>query len=220
MSLSSLLNEFDRLERTDPPEVSHWVDRHAALAGCRGLQDLLDAIQHAPDATLAALIAEAHAGSPLAALVVARALVPKLIVLAARDPHNAVEDYLSQLWLRIADYPLDRRPVRIAANLSLDTRKSLWAEHRQGLTVIGYADELSSSPVAREPDSRTILRTAEQLGLVDPRTHAVMLGVFSEGLSRTTVARRHRVTTRTIDRRCHRGIRTLAAHSQELLAAL
>ena len=44
--------------------------------------------------------------------------------MAQRDPRAGIDDYIARLWCVINSYPLSRRPVWIAANLSMDTVKA------------------------------------------------------------------------------------------------
>jgi len=50
--------------------------------------------------------------------------------MARRDPRAGIDDYIARLWCVINSYPLNRRPVWIAANLSMDTVKAVSRAHR------------------------------------------------------------------------------------------
>ena len=63
-------------------------------------------------------------GDQLAGRVVLQAVIGRMVRMAQRDPRAGIDDYLAQLWCAISSYPLQRRPVRIAANLSMDTLKA------------------------------------------------------------------------------------------------
>lgn len=223
MSVRELLREFDWLAGRSTPRVAAWARRHPALAGCEGLRDVLAVVREDPDPVLGALLHEVEGGCLVAGRVVLQALLPKMIVLAGRDPEPGVlDDYLSVLWLRITDYPLERRPRRIAANLVLDTMKTVRAERGHGLVLVDRAQIaclpwLRGEPV-RRPDARRLLRAAMDRGLVDPHTHAVLASVYADGYSHEEAAQRYRVSPTTIQRRCTRGIRTLAAHAEELVS--
>lgn len=218
---TALVREFERLNASSADAVAGWRARRPSLMRCRSLCDVVSRVADDPDPVLAALILEAQSGCELAALAVVRVMVPKLILMAKREPAIRVEEFVTQLWLRIMDYPLRRRPHRIAANLALDTRKALRAERSPRVVPVeDIEDALRCEDVEGEPDPRHLLRTAANLGLVDPETHAVMISVYADGISRPLVAQHHQVTPRTIQRRCSRGLRLLATHSDELLAAL
>jgi DNA-directed RNA polymerase specialized sigma24 family protein len=220
MSKRSLLEDFESLAGSSTALVSAWADRHAVLSGCQDLPAVLAAIPSDPDAVLAALLQEVAEGCRVAPRVVLRAMLPKMIVMARRDPTASLEDYLAHLWLRISTYPLNRRPRRIAANLALDTLKAVKAD--QAPLVVPVA-ELDDDRAWHEPtddlSARRLLRAAVDLRLIDPTTHATMVNVYADGLPEAEVAARHRVTSTTVRRRCNRGIRVLAAHATRLAEA-
>ena len=88
------------------------------------------AVQLTSDAGLRALLTEASTGNQLAARVVLQAMLGRMVRMALRDPKASIDDYLSALWCQIQTYPLASRPDRIAANLSMDTFKSLRNDQR------------------------------------------------------------------------------------------
>lgn len=224
MSVRELLREFEWLAKSSAPLVAAWARRHSALAGCAALRDVLAAVRADPDAVLGALLQETADGCVVAGRVVLQALLPKMITMAGRDGEPGVlDDYLSALWLRIIDYPLDRRPQRIAANLVLDTRKTVRAERGRELVLLDRA-QLHAVPWLRgeptqRPDARKLLRAAMDRGLVDPHTHNVLTSVYADGFTSAETAERFGVTHSTIRRRCNRGLRTLAARVHELADA-
>lgn len=99
----------------------------------------------AKDDVLAALVRLAQSGQSLAARTLLQCLLPALtkIVKTSRpsylrdcdmsgekSPLNRADEehfLVSTCWLLIMDYPLDRRPRKIAANLVLDTKKKALA---------------------------------------------------------------------------------------------
>lgn len=225
MSVRGLLREFDDLSRLGTPRVRAWAARHPVLAECAGLREVLAAVRADPDPVLYALLSETRAGCRVAPQVVLQSLLPKMIVMAGRDRGGVLDEYLGQLWLRIIDHPLERRPRRIAANLVLDTLKAVQAERGQRLVLLDNPDEVHCLPgvLSRpepRPDTRGLLRTAMNRGLVDPHTHAVLVSIYADGLTRDDAAEHYRVTPTTIQRRCQRGIKALAAHADELVDAL
>lgn len=224
MSIRALVREFECLAQEGTPVVAAWARRHPALADCQELPDTLAAIRADPDPVLRALLEEVAAGSSLAGRVVLQAFLPKLISMAAPDPSTgALDDYLSAFWLRTRDYPLQRRPDRIPANLVLDTLKTVRSERHKHLVLV---DPLrveqwgSVHEPARRPDARGLLRTAMDRGLIDPHIHGVLACIYTDGLTPDEAAARYRVSTTTIQRRCRRGIKSLAAHAGELAHAL
>lgn len=224
MSVRELLREFESLTTSSTPLVAAWARRHPVLAGCVELRDVLTAVRPDPDAVLGALLQETADGCMVAGRVVLQALLPKMITMAGRDAEPGVlDDYVCALWLRIIDYPLDRRPQRIAANLVLDTLKTVRAERGAQLVLLDRAQIhalpwLRGEPT-RRPDPHTLLRAAMDRGLVDPHTHNVLASVYAEGLSSAETAKRFGVTPNAIQRRCRRGIRAIAARAHELADA-
>jgi hypothetical protein len=94
------------------------------------LDDLLAAAQGCPDAILGALLTEVSKGNQLAGRVILQALLGRIVRMATRDPWAGVDDYVAALWCRIQTYPFTSRPTRIAANLSMDTLKTVYDERR------------------------------------------------------------------------------------------
>ncbi|MDR1512896.1 MAG: hypothetical protein LBS56_05365, partial [Propionibacteriaceae bacterium] len=87
-----------------------------------------------PDAVLTELIAAAQAGSALAGRTVVQAFLGSLVRRCRRDTRVGIDEAVAALWLRLAAYPLDRRPRRIALNLMWDSVKDVLAENRS----LGY----------------------------------------------------------------------------------
>ena len=219
MSKQALLDDFESLLHSTTDLVAAWSGRHDVLAGCRDLSAVLAALPSAPDPVLAALLQEAATGCPIAPRVVLRAMLPKMIVMARRDRAASLEDYLCHLWLRISTYPLARRPRGIAANLALDTLKAVKAEHRPRPEPVADPDgDRLWHPPADELSARRLLRAAVDHRLIDPTTHATLVGIYADGLTAAEVAARHRVTTTTVRRRCRRGISVLASQATRLSA--
>lgn len=223
MSVRELSREFESLIGSSTPLVAAWSGLHPALAGCVDLRDVVEAIRAAPDPALHALMREVGDGCPLAARVILQALLPKALLLSRSDRSATAMDYVAHLWLRIIDYPLARRPHRIAANLVLDTLKAVRAERGQALVLLEPQELTELSGIVGPPEptrvTRGLLRTALDRSLVDPHTHNVLATVYAEGLSTEETAKRFGVTPNTIRRRCTRGIRAMAARAHELAAA-
>lgn len=202
--------------------VVRWACEHHELAACGSAAEVLERIRKRPDPTLRRLIAIAQAGGPdarLAAFIIVKSMLGKLILMA-RTERSDIADWIGALWLIIHDHPLRRRPQRIAANLSLDTRKAVLAsQDRRQISVDAASwDQMADAPVA-EPSASEVLRAASRLGLLDATTHAVLTSVYADGLDGRRAARAHHTTPGTIRWRCSRAVRLLAAHRAELLAA-
>ena len=138
--VGALDQEWRELVGMHPEAVMGWAVRHAVLAPYHSLDDVLSAARQPSDAVLAALLAEVSAGDRLAGRVVLQALVGRIARMAQRDPRSGIDDYLGALWQVINNYPLARRPVRIAANLSMDAlqavaRERSWAGQKRAQVV-------------------------------------------------------------------------------------
>ncbi|NNG20443.1 hypothetical protein HJ590_12890 [Naumannella sp. ID2617S] len=220
--VGELAAEWDYLLPRSDAVVQGWAERHSALTACRDLGSVLSAIAADPDPVLGALLSEDVAGCPVAARVVMQTMLPKMMAFARGDRYADTDDYLAHLWFVIRRYPLARRPHRIAANLALDTLKSVRAEWRHAPVPMPES-ELERVMRAPEPvdpiTARQLLRAARRLGLIDTDTHALLTSVYAEGASGEVVAERHQLRPGTVRQRCHRAVRRLAAHAQELVDA-
>ncbi|MDN5762673.1 MAG: hypothetical protein L0H41_10200 [Microlunatus sp.] len=231
--VADLNAEWDLL-RDGRDEVSEWTGRNSGLVACRHLGDVLDLIAADPDAVLGFLVAEAQRGSGTAARVVLQAMLGKLVLMARRQPWAGVGDYVSAMWDCIASFPLDRRPARIAANLALDTHKMVVRESRIAAQVVlwphegrfeaaidrqAQRDALDHSRDIALLTARGVLASAEELGLVDQKTSAILRSVYEDGLSPQEVARRHAMSPSGVRQRCSRAMRELANHAEALAAA-
>lgn len=185
----------------------------------------------------------APAGDHLAGRIVLQTMLGKIVVMAAPDRQHAVEDYVGQLWARIDSYPLARRPRRIAANLALDTLKAVThdtAGQGRATTVPVTTAELELAglshtafgpgglPVGPQPGpvdqvddltARRVLRTAEDLGLIDEPTRRLLVSVYADGLTSADAAARHGLTPSTVRFRCSRAIRRMARHATSIADA-
>jgi hypothetical protein len=114
-----------------------WQSRHPVLAGFGTLDELVDGCgrslavpQDVADVRLAVLVGEARAGDQAAARVVLERVMPGLVRAAAARAAGdeqltftqALDDVIAAAWVRIATYPLERRPAKIAANIVADSR--------------------------------------------------------------------------------------------------
>jgi DNA-directed RNA polymerase specialized sigma24 family protein len=164
---------------------------------------------------------------------VLQALLGRIIRMAGRDSWAGVGDYVAALWCQIQTYPLASRPVRIAANLSMDTLKAVHAEPRwlrHGEVTPwppeAFWDERAGGGAdlairwAERPvlSAELVLRAGRERALIDDSTHALLLSVYVHELSGAEAAERHWISPASVRVRCSRAVRQLAAHSSELLA--
>jgi DNA-directed RNA polymerase specialized sigma24 family protein len=233
--VDALNDEWDRLA-PDRGTAALWAGRYGVLAACVDLDDVLLAINSEPDAALGALLTEVARNDRLAARTVLQAMLGKLVRMACVDDHVRIDDYVAAMWLRICDYPLARRPRRIAANLVLDTLKLVKNEQRLALRLDirpwppgRRLDELHESAGRREVADHqahlaeltadAVLDLAAGIGLVDRKARHLLESVYADGLSGEAAAKRHGTTAGSVRVRCSRAVRHLARHASQLAAA-
>lgn len=205
VTLHMLNQEWDRLAQVT--QITEWVLQEPALAGATDLTDLLPLIRSAPDATLSALLRLGSAGEPVAFRVVFQSMLGMLARRCRHQP-ELLEEAVSELWLLIAEYPLQRRPHAIAANLAWGLRRRL-------------QPPAPPAPPLIEPAPRSAAATlseARELGLIDPQTHQTLWTVYVAGLTSQQAATQLGSSPTAIRWRCSRALRQLAEHA-ELLAA-
>ena len=200
-----------------------WVAQGDVLRGCATPGDVLDRVRSDADAVLLLLLVEAGSGDEVAARLVLQALLPKVVLMAARDRCAEVDDYVTALWCSVVTYPVHRRPTSVAANLALDTLKAVRRDRRPPAdlampphVVVVAADRRPTSlvggPAVRGPVAEQVLDRAREHGLVDPRTRALLHTVYAEGVPGDLAARRHGLTPGALRSRCSRALRVLADH--------
>jgi hypothetical protein len=234
--IEALDREWCELGRRHPGTVSRWADRHDVLTACHSFDDVLTAARLNSDPVLAALLTEVSIGDQLAGRVVMQALLGRMVRMAQRDPRGCIEDYLARLWCVINSYPLQRRPVRITANLSLDTLKAVLEERRwlgrgevtlwpscESLEELLEPARLDGSPRYVSPPAavevREVLEASSQLSLIGDSDAALLRSVYAEGMTGTQVARKFHTSPGTVRIRCSKAVRQLAAHAVELADA-
>ena len=233
--VDALNDEWDRLA-PDRGTAALWAGRYGVLAACVDLDDVLLAINREPDAALGALLTEVANNDRIAARTVLQAMLGKLVRMACLDEHGRVDDYVGAMWLRICDYPLARRPRKIAANLVLDTLKHVKTEQRHAVRLgirpwppDRRLDELHESARWREiVDHQAhlasltadgVLDIAAEIGLLGPTARHLLGSVYADGLSGQAAAKRHGTTAGSVRVRCSRAVRHLARHASQLAAA-
>jgi DNA-directed RNA polymerase specialized sigma24 family protein len=233
--VDALNEEWDRLA-PDRGIAALWASRHGVLAACVDLNDVLVAITREPDAALGALLTEVARDDRLAARTVLQAMLGKLVRMSCVDEHGPVDDYVGAMWLRILDYPLARRPRKIAANLALDTLKQVKAEQRLDLRheiwpwppgrrldelheLAGQRETTDHQAHLAELTGDAVLDLAVGIGLLDPKARRLLESVYADGLSGEAAAQRHGTSAGSIRVRCSRAVRHLARHASQLAAA-
>jgi DNA-directed RNA polymerase specialized sigma24 family protein len=212
-------------------EVAAWAAASAQFGACRSLDDVLAAIRICPDSALGELINLGAAGDDLTYRTVLQSMLGKVVRLALADPNSSVGDYVTSMWLHIKTYPLQARPRRIAANLALDTLKTVKGEARRhagrqvAMPPEAIADLAEGSRGAGEaadegPDwsAAVVIGRAQRLSLIDDLTRNVLMTVYAEGLPGKQAAERHQTTPEMVRYRCSRAVRKMTEH-RDLLAA-
>ncbi len=230
--VGALNRDWDELVHRHRGSLPCWSRRHKVLVGYESLDDLLTAAQGHPDAILGALLTEVSNGDQLAGRVVLQSLIGRIVRMARRDPSAGVDDYVSALWCQIQTYPLGLRPLRIAANLSMDTLKAVYAERRwfrEGEVTpwppeMFWDDRHRGGPewaIGRsEPpplSAALVLQAGRDRALIDDPTHALLVSVYVHELTGPEAAERHWTSPASVRVRCSRAVGRLAAHASELL---
>lgn len=202
--LAELNAEWRELVPASPATVAAWATARPQLRPARDLDDLLDVIRRRPDEALAALLWIGRGGEPLAWRVVLQAMLGKTVLLCRARP-DRFDEAVSELWLAIADYPLDRRPRSIAANLGWTLRRWLGEASR--------SPELQ--PCVHDPGATAAdtLATARTLKLIDAETHRTLWLVYVAGLTSARAAVELGTTAELVRYRCSRSLRRLAGHA-------
>jgi hypothetical protein len=231
--VEALDREWGQLVHDYPVAATCWLDRHDALAACQSLDDILSAAKVNSDPVLAALLTEVSGGDRLAGRVVLQTLIGRMVRMAQRDPRTTIEDYLAALWCVINSYPLSRRPVRIAANLSMDTLKAVWEERRWlrrgAVTLLPSCESLEQllEPVMQdgspydslpplEVEVGRVLEACTLLSLITDSDAALLQSIYLDRVGGSRVARRFHTSEGAVRVRCSKIVRHLAAHAVEL----
>ena len=179
------------------------------------LGDAFARVPHDPDAVLLALLTAQAAGDDLAGRVVVQAMVPKLVRMAVRDDGATFDDYLAALWVRVATYPVHRRPQRVAANLALDTLKTVKGTRThppRALPAVVVPDPLA--------DATVVLDAGVRLGAIDGLTRKTLEAVYVEGRTSRAAGDVLGMSADTVRWRCSKGVRALRAVAGDLLDAV
>ena len=235
--VEALDQEWHELVGSSRTAVRRWADRHEVLKPCRTLDDVLSLATPNSDAVLFALLTEVSRDHDhLAARVVLQTLVGRMVRMAQRDPRGSTEDYLAAMWCVINSYPLSRRPARIAANLSLDTLKSVSNDRRwlrrgdvslwpssaslEGLLApVGLDGSPHDSLPPGDIEVQRVLEAGRLLSLIETSDALLLQRIYAEGWSGDRAARQFRVSEGTVRARCSKAVRRLAAHAVEIADA-
>jgi len=197
-----LNREWQQMRGEDAP----WLTKAVPL------DEVLGAVRANPDASLTELIMACQNGHATAGRVIVQALLPKLVLMSRQYPYPPVDLLVSALWVRIATYPLQRRPSAVAANLVLDAKKDALAETRTTALPIEPQSEPDPGPTARG-----VIAAAGRLGLTTPMTASIMELVYVKGLSGQEVARLHAISHAAVRQRCSDTVQRLRENLDDII---
>lgn len=212
---SALNREWAVLTDDPAPLPRSWRLACAHFTAASRLADVLVAVREHPDAVLLALLTLHRGGDALAGRAVVQAMLGKMILMASRDAGATLDDHLAALWVRVATYPIARRPHRVAANLALDVLKTMKSEPRQPLRQL-------PPPPAPDPlaDAAAVLDAGVRLGAIDPATRRTLACVYVDGRTSAAAASVLGVSADAVRWRCSKGVRALRAVAPELVEQL
>ena len=187
-------------------QLTDWAEAEPALAGAPDLDGVLDLIRRRPDEVLAALLRLGAAGDPLAHRVVLQTMLGMLVRWCAGRP-GVLAEAISELWLAIVEYPLERRPRAIAANLA-------WTVRRRLPRVQPPPPLVPPAPEHHEPRAAAVLAEARRLKLIDEATHGTLWLVYVVGMTSQQAAAALGTTPGAIRWRCSHALRRLARRAE------
>jgi len=210
--LTSLNSEWQHVVSRSTPLLVNWSRRFPVLAPCRDFDDLLAMVPSAPDAILGALVQLGADGEPIAWRVILQSMLGKAVLLSAGNDERFSEA-VSELWVAIAEYSVERRPSAIAANL-------VWAMRRR-LAALAAAPALAPSgdrPSEPEACAVSTLARARALGLLDDQDHRTLWLVYVAGLTSARAGAELGISPDLVRYRCSRSLRRLAGNADALAA--
>ncbi len=220
--VAALNSEWAQMSQVSLPDA--WCEECRALAEVTSLDNVLDAVRSHPDEVLRCLLAQCRSGDTFAGRVVIQAMLPKMVLMAKRDPIHDLGAYLAVLWERVQTYPLDRRPHKVAANLALDTLKGVKKQSSNGRLAVLHTDWSSPGILSRAAEvfgrrkggAARVLNRAVSLGVIDSSAREVLSMVYLDGRSATQAGRELGLTADAVRARCSRAVRRLRLHAPEL----
>jgi hypothetical protein len=226
VSVFEMLEQEWRRLRRDRAAAAALRDVCALAGAATSLADLEDYVRGAgpeeADAVLLALVRKAVAGHDLAARVLLQLLLPGTRNLARRwwalgDHDERAAAAITAVYHRIRDYPVERRPGRIAANVLMDAARELRRSVPR-LAVTPSADPVvNHEPAPVDAISHSAIELAEVLqeavddGVLTQDDPVLIARSRIAGDRVADIARHHRLGSRTLWDRRHRAERTLAA---------
>ena len=235
--VDALNHDWRELVHRDRGTVLRWSQRHAALATCNSLDDVLSMGQLNSDATLSALLTEVSNEDMLAGRTVLQSMLGRLVRMAQRDRQAGIDDYIAALWCVIRTLSAvgpsraDRgEPVdgRLQGGVSgaavagprrgdaLAARTVSW----KGSSATGWPGSGGCpTPTRVSPTAVEVLSAGFRLRLIDEPTRRLLHSVYVDGLSSDEAARRHLTSPGSVRVRSSKAVKRLAAHAARLAEA-
>ncbi len=211
--------------------VRAWASGCPILGDCATLPELEDFLGGAgareTDQILLALLRHGQQGDVLAQRTVLQLMMAKAIRIARSqrgilEGQDAFADSVAALWETIRTYPTERRPVRVAANLALDTLSRVHRRHRRRLAVrtglveeqLAVYDDPRAMPA--EAEVHRVLAWAVVERVITHQEAQLLVLVYTVGPDGGP-ARSHEVaahlgtTAVAVRKRCQRAIHRVAA---------
>jgi hypothetical protein len=159
------------------------------------------------DRILVALVGPASGGGELEARVLLQLLLPGVRRLARQwwllgDRDEQAAAAVAAVWQRICTYRLDRRPIKIAANILMDAAKEL---RRAATTKGGPTEELPATWPAPDPQQPA---ADELVQILDDAVH---VGALTLGQRLADIAAHRGTSVRTVTRRRRAAERALVS---------
>jgi DNA-directed RNA polymerase specialized sigma24 family protein len=213
LSVSVTLRARFRVWQRREPVLARFADPFALVRYMRGPGPRTD-----KDAVLCAVLAWAKE-EPLGGRVVLEVIRPGLWNLTGRLTRGAREReelraiLLASLWKGIREYPLERRPRRVAANLLLDalhaTLVEVGKESALRAVLARGSTEARAAPVSVEGDLDGLLARAVSAGAVSSDEADLVLRTRIDGERLGDLAPRTGVSYNTLKLRRQRAERRL-----------
>lgn len=207
--------EWEALAPPGRTVPSTWVLACRSLSEGTWIAEVPQVVAADADAVLLGLLRLHRTGDDVAGRVVLRAMMPKAVRMALCDAESALSDYVAALWEQISVYPIERRPRRVAANLALDTLKTV-----KSLRACRGVPPWHPPGGDPGPDAVAVLDAGLRLGLIDPLTRRTLECVYLQGRSSRAAASELGTSSDAVRWRCSKGVRALRTHALDLMDEL
>jgi len=182
--------------------------------------DLEDArVTAREDQVCVRLVHCAQSGDQLAGRVLIQALLPKLISMSIRDQRRGLDEYVSTAWLRISDFPINRRTNAVLTNIALDVLKMLSRAEKYRELPTDQLPEQGREDSDDELSALGVITTSRKLELVTDQTAEVLVSIYADGMSGRQAAQLHGLTEAAVRRRCSDATQRMRQHAELLRAA-